>query len=69
MVISPASAHSASESCSLAPRSLSCSHASHANGSDNAMVFKVDDKNGHLTPVGEPVPVVYPFCIRFLPVQ
>lgn len=39
------------------------------HGSDNAMVFKVDDKNGHLTPTGEPVPVVYPFCIRFLQVQ
>jgi 6-phosphogluconolactonase len=39
------------------------------HNSDNAMVFKVDDKSGHLTPVGNPVPVVYPFCIRFLPVQ
>jgi 6-phosphogluconolactonase len=37
--------------------------------SDNAMVFKVDEKSGHLTLSGAPVPVVYPFCIRFLPVQ
>ncbi|MCX6238746.1 MAG: lactonase family protein [Bacteroidia bacterium] len=39
------------------------------HGSDNAMVFKVDDKSGHLIPVGEPVPIVYPFGIRFLPVK
>jgi 6-phosphogluconolactonase len=39
------------------------------HGSDNAMVFKVDDSSGHLTPSGEPVPIVYPFCIRFLQVQ
>ena len=39
------------------------------HNSDNAMVFKVDDKSGHLTPVGNPVPIAYPFCIRFLPVQ
>jgi len=39
------------------------------HNSDNAMVFKVDDKSGHLTPVGSPVPTAYPFCIRFLPVQ
>jgi 6-phosphogluconolactonase len=39
------------------------------HGSDNAMVFKVDDSSGHLIPSGEPVPIVYPFCIRFLQVQ
>jgi 6-phosphogluconolactonase len=39
------------------------------HNSDNAMVFKVDDKSGHLTPAGNPVPIVYPFCVRFLPTQ
>ena len=39
------------------------------HNSDNAMVFKVDEKSGHLTPSGNPVPIVSPFCIRFLPVQ
>jgi 6-phosphogluconolactonase len=39
------------------------------HNSDNAMVFKVDTTNGHLKSVGNPVPIVYPFCIRFLPVQ
>jgi len=39
------------------------------HNSDNAMVFKVDNKNGHLTPTGNSVSIVYPFCIRFLPVQ
>jgi 6-phosphogluconolactonase len=39
------------------------------HNSDNAVVFKVDEKSGHLTPVGKPVPIVYPFCVRFLPVR
>lgn len=39
------------------------------HNSDNVMVFKVDEKSGHLTPNGNPVPIVYPFCIRFLPVK
>ena len=39
------------------------------HNSDNAMVFKVDERSGHLTPVGNPVPIVYPFCIRFLPIR
>ena len=39
------------------------------HGSDNEIVFRVDDKSGHLTPAGEPVPVVYPFCIRLLQMQ
>ena len=39
------------------------------HGSDNAIVFRVDDQSGHLTSAGKPVPVVYPFCIRFLKVQ
>jgi|WetSurMetagenome_2_1015567.scaffolds.fasta_scaffold00097_38 6-phosphogluconolactonase len=34
--------------------------------SNNAVVFKVDKRNGHLTPVGEPVTVESPFCVRFL---
>jgi len=37
--------------------------------SDNAMVFKIDKKSGHLTPNGTPLPIVYPFCIRFLPAE
>jgi 6-phosphogluconolactonase len=39
------------------------------HNSDNAMVFKVDEKSGHLTPTGNPVSIVYPFCIRFLSVK
>ena len=39
------------------------------HNSDNAMVFKVDATNGHLTPAGKPVPIVYPFCVRFLPIR
>jgi 6-phosphogluconolactonase len=39
------------------------------HGSDNAMVFKVDEKTGHLTPSGHPVPITYPFSVRFLPVR
>jgi 6-phosphogluconolactonase len=38
------------------------------HGSDNAVVFRVDDATGQLTPTGQPVPVPYPFCERFLPV-
>ena len=39
------------------------------HGSDNAMVFRVDENNGRLTPNGLPVPIVYPFCVRFLPLE
>jgi 6-phosphogluconolactonase len=34
--------------------------------SSNAVVFRVDADSGRLTQVGEPVPVPYPFCERFL---
>jgi 6-phosphogluconolactonase len=34
--------------------------------SNTAMVFKVDDKTGQLTPVGAPVPVPAPSCAGFL---
>ena len=37
--------------------------------SDNAMVFRVDEKSGGLTPKGKPVPIFYPFCVRFLPIR
>jgi 6-phosphogluconolactonase len=37
--------------------------------SDNAVVFRVDENTGRLTQAGPPVPVPYPFCERFLPVQ
>lgn len=39
------------------------------HGSDNAVVFRVDETTGKLTQTGQPVPVPYPFCERFLPVQ
>ena len=39
------------------------------HGSDNAVVFQIDETTGHLTPIGEPVSIVYPFGIRILPVQ
>lgn len=39
------------------------------HGSDNAVVFAVDQATGRLTQHGAPVPVPYPFCERFLPVQ
>lgn len=39
------------------------------HGSDNAVVFRVDANTGRLTQVGQPVPVPYPFCERFLSVQ
>ncbi|MGA2328285.1 MAG: lactonase family protein [Bryobacteraceae bacterium] len=38
------------------------------HGSDNAVVFRIDDNTGRLTETGQPVPVPYPFCERFLPV-
>jgi 6-phosphogluconolactonase len=38
------------------------------HGSDNAMVFRVDENTGYLSPVGRPVHVLYPFGVRFLPV-
>jgi 6-phosphogluconolactonase len=37
--------------------------------SNNAVVFRVDENTGKLTPTGDPVPVPYPFCERFLPVR
>ena len=36
--------------------------------SDNAVVFRVDEVTGRLTQTGQPVPVPFPFCVRFLPV-
>ncbi len=39
------------------------------HGSDNAVVFRVDADTGKLTQTGQPVPVPYPFCERFLAVQ
>jgi len=39
------------------------------HGSDNAVVFRVDENSGRLTQAGDPVPVPYPFCERFLPVR
>jgi 6-phosphogluconolactonase len=38
------------------------------HNSDNAVVFRVDEITGRLTQTGEPVPVPFPFCERFLPV-
>ena len=37
--------------------------------SNNAVVYKVNKRNGHLTPAGEPVTVDSPFCVRFLPIK
>jgi 6-phosphogluconolactonase len=34
--------------------------------SDNALVFRIDQQTGKLTPNGQPVSVPYPFCPRFL---
>ena len=39
------------------------------HGSDNAVVFRVDEITGRLTQTGQPVPVPFPFCDRFLPVR
>jgi 6-phosphogluconolactonase len=39
------------------------------HNSDNAVVFRVDETTGKLTPAGQPVPVPFPFCERFLPVK
>jgi len=39
------------------------------HGSDNAVVFRVDETTGKLTQTGPPVSVPYPFCERFLPVR
>ncbi len=39
------------------------------HGSDTAVVFRVDETSGKLTQAGQPVPVPYPFCERFLPVR
>jgi 6-phosphogluconolactonase len=36
------------------------------HGSDNAVVFRVDVETGRLTPIGRPVSVPSPFCVRFL---
>ena len=38
------------------------------HGSDNAVVFRIDETTGRLTQTGQPVPVPFPFCERFLPV-
>ena len=37
--------------------------------SNVAVVFRVDENTGKLTQAGQPVPVPYPFCERFLPVR
>jgi 6-phosphogluconolactonase (cycloisomerase 2 family) len=37
--------------------------------SNNALVFRVDENTGKLTPTGQHVSVPYPFCERFLPVH
>jgi 6-phosphogluconolactonase len=37
--------------------------------SNNAVVFRVDDRPGRLTQTGEPVEVPNPFCLRFLKAQ
>ena len=34
--------------------------------SDNAMVFRIDQQTGKLTPAGAPVDVPSPYCPRFL---
>jgi 6-phosphogluconolactonase len=39
------------------------------HNSDNAVVFKVDEKTGHLTPNGQQASIVSPFCVRFLPLK
>ena len=39
------------------------------HGSDNAVVFRVREGTGRLSPAGEPTPVPYPFCERFLAVS
>jgi 6-phosphogluconolactonase len=36
------------------------------HGSDNAVVFAIDQQSGKLTQTGQPVAVPYPFCPRFL---
>lgn len=38
------------------------------HGSNNAVVFRIDQTTGKLTQQGDPVPIVYPFCERFLAV-
>jgi 6-phosphogluconolactonase (cycloisomerase 2 family) len=38
------------------------------HGSDNAVVFLVDEATGRLSQAGPPISVPYPFCERFLPV-
>jgi 6-phosphogluconolactonase len=39
------------------------------HGSDNALVFRVDENTGKLIQTGQLVSVPYPFCERFLPVR
>jgi 6-phosphogluconolactonase len=36
------------------------------HGNEKAMVFRIDQETGKLTPVGQPVDVPAPFCPRFL---
>ena len=36
------------------------------HGSDSAMVFRIDQQTGKLTPAGQPVDVPSPYCPRFL---
>ena len=38
------------------------------SGSDNIVVFKIDQKTGKLTPTGDTYEVGSPVCIRFLPI-
>lgn len=39
------------------------------HGSDVAVVFRADENTGKLAQTGQPMPVPYPFCERFLPVR
>jgi 6-phosphogluconolactonase len=39
------------------------------HGSNNAVVFKLDPATGLLTQSGDPVPVPYPFCERFVAIK
>jgi 6-phosphogluconolactonase len=36
------------------------------HGSDCAVVFKINEATGKLVQIGDPVPVTFPFCPRFV---
>jgi 6-phosphogluconolactonase len=38
-------------------------------GSDNIIVFHIDEKTGKLTPTGKVLEVGQPVCVKFLPVE